>query len=222
MFKMKFTAEKVLLRNTAYLKRSFNVTLNISEEEKEAAMLFEEADMPLEKLLERYTSAGSGRQLNKLRQNAKLQSPAIRAKKESSSDESDARTNNGDVKLKLEKELLVNGKKEKDSELTSADSGIVVDNQGSSTDMSEAKSVQKSDAVTAKGDDTAVDCNSTSNNGCSQSGQSSGDVPAGLSSSPSAVSSTTSADGPAGGSSSKTPVSIRDSSRNFRMVEVNL
>ena len=186
------------------------MTLNISEEEKEAAMLFEEADMPLEKLLERYTSAGSGRQLNKLRQSAKLQSPAIRAKKESSTDESDERTNNGDVKLKLDKELLVNGKKEKDSELSSADSGIVVDNQGSSTDMLEAKSVQKSDAVTTKGDDTSVDCNSTSNNGCSQSGQSSGDGPAGQSSSPSAVSSTTSTDGPAGGSSSKSPVSICD------------
>ena len=171
-------------------------------------MLFEEADMPLEKLLERYTS--SGRQLSKLRQSAKLHSPVIRAKKESA-EGSEQRTNSGDgdVKLKLDSELLVNGKngKMEDSEIKPADSGIVVDNSNS-TDMLD--SAQKSDSVTTskEAEAVSVDCNSTtSNNGCAQSGQASQDMPAAQPSSPSAVSSTTSVEGAAGSSSSKSPVS---------------
>ena len=170
----------------------------VSEDEKEAAMLFEEADMPLEKLLERYTA--SGQQLGKLRQGSKIQSPAIRAKKESAtSSEAEDRTNNGggDAKLNLAGELLVNGtdEKVKDSEIKPADSGGVVDNQ---TDVLDTKNVRKSE-VTASKEAESSDCN-----GCSQSTQGAGR-------SSSAVSSTTSTEGlgpgSAGGSSSKSPVS---------------
>ena len=216
----------------------------VTEDEKEAAMLFEEADMPLDKLLERYTA--SGQQLGKLRQGqgSKVQSPAIRAKKESSAAKADDRTNNGGggdaAKLNLAGELLVNGTDEKvkdgevkvkdseikdkvkDGEIKMADSGGVVDNQ---TEVLDTKNVNKSEVSSKEAESASSDCN-----GCSEAAA----TTQGAGRSASSVSSTTSTEGStggssvtevsdpgsAGGSSSKSPVSGPggDVSRQTRFV----